>query len=305
MKRITRSFRLFHRSMQISRHPIFIFMEGKKIDPFFYGKIVSSVCCPNGITYSTHKAIELSGQGGGKQVLLSFFQYLKQKSALTEKFKGKTTVAAFFLDKDIDDVLRINLNSDHLIYTVYYDIYSHIYIEGDLTEAIAVAASLDPNSVKTQFGDCQLLRCQLAYQWKDWVKLCLFTAKKKINCRSNYRVMSQVNNPICGPLDQIAFTKHINELKSKLGLSGKKFNRAFNRISKYVDEIYSNGLHDRIFKGKWYCFLFTEHIRALNSTADCAGLENRLSSSIMPTIDFNQPWSEHYKQPLRKLISIL
>ncbi len=238
-------------------------------------------------------------------MLLSFFQYLKNKSALIDDFKGKKTAVIFYLDKDVDDILGIIYHSPHLVYTTYYDVYNHIIIEGKIPEAISAAASLDPQSIRTELSDCYTFRCQLAQQWKDWVKLCLFTAKKKVNCRANYRLTSKVNNLANGSLNHTAYTKVISDLKSQLGLADEQFNRAFNRISRLVDEIYSNDQQDRVFKGKWYCILFASYIKKRYSTADCNGLDSRLPSNIALTLDFNQPWAEHFIRPLRQLVQIL
>lgn len=303
MKPITRSFKAFHREMQISRHPVFIFVEGKKIDPYFYGKIASSVCQSNGITYSLHKAVEFSKQGGGKQVLLSFFRYLKRKSSLVDNFKGQTTVSVFFLDKDIDDVLRIQLKSSHLIYTAHYDVYNHIYLEGNLTEAISAAASIDPNVVKDQFSDCEGLRRELACLWKDWIKLCIYAAKKKIKCMENYSVNSAINNTTDGSLNIRTHSSCINGMKKQLGFTDAKFNRSFKRISELVDEIYNNNCQDSIFKGKWYCVLLAVHIkRIFGTTADCNGLEDRITSAIEPTLNYDESWADHFKLPLENII---
>jgi len=291
--------------MQISRHSVFVFVEGKKVDPYFYGKIAGSVCQPKGISYSLCKASEISGDGGGKQVLLSLFQYLRKKSALIDNFKGKKMAVIFYLDKDVDDILRTTRRSSHLVYTTYYDVYNHIFVEGKLAEAICAAASLDSQSLQSKLGDCRAFRYNLALQWKDWVKLCLFTAKKKVNCRANYRVTSQVNNSANGSLNHTSYAQVINTLKSRLGLTVQQFNRAFHRVSRLVDKMYSDDQHDYVFKGKWYCFLFTSYVRKRYSTADCHGLDSRLPSNMALTLDFNQPWADHFKQPLKQIIQTL
>ena len=288
--------------MQMSRYSVFVFVEGKIADPYFYGKISSSVCKQNGVSYCLCKADELSGIDGGKQVLLSFFKYLKNNSSLICDFKEKKTGVIFYLDKDVDDILRKKRKSPHLVYTTYYDVYNHIFNEGNIAEALSAAASLDPQFVQTRMGDCQILRCTLANLWKDWVKLCLFTAKKKARCRSNYRSISRINKSGCGSVDLAIHNNHIRELKSILGISDEKFQRSFNHLSKFVDGKYSDGRQDEIFKGKWYCFLFAEYVRALKIKADCNGLGNRLPYLVASSIDFDQHWSEHFKQPLVNII---
>lgn len=302
MTRLTRDFPSYHRSMQISANSVFVFVEGKKVDPFFYGAISHSVCKDKRIPYVLCKASELSGSGGGKQVLLSYFQYLRRKSFLKDDFKGKKMTTIFYLDKDVDDILRTLRHSPHLVYTAYYDVCNHLFIEGNLSKALAVAASLDPGIVKSRITSNPALRLQLAQRWKDWVKLCLFTTKKKINCQANYGLTSRVNNSPGGLFNQTAYNQLINEMKFKLGLTDQQFSRAFNRVSRFVDQIYANGLQDRVFKGKWYGYLCVEYVRRINTTAHCQGLPDRLPGCISASIDFNAPWADYFKQPLKKLI---
>lgn len=300
--RLTRAFPAFRRSLQVSNNSVFILVEGKKVDPYFYGSIARDVCLSKGITWSTRIAAEISGHGGGKEVLLSLFEYLRNRSALFEDFKGKKMVVIFFLDKDVDDILRTTRRSSHVVYTIYYDVYNHLFAEGDISKGLAAAASLDPHFIESQIPDCQVLRRQLAEQWKDWVKLCLFTAKKKVNCQSNYRLTSQINVPACGPLDPARHEGQLQGLKRRLKLTDRQFNRSFKRVSELVDGHYSDGRHDCVFKGRWYCHLFADYTRRLDATADCNGLADRLPSTIASNLDFGKPWADHFKRPLIELL---
>lgn len=304
MSRLTHCFKAYLRYMQMSRHQVFVFVEGKVTDPYFYGKICDSVCRPAGISYEICRPRDLSRDSGGKQVVISFFEYLRRKSALIHIFKGKSTGVVFFLDKDVDDFLRTQRHSEHMVYTLYYDVDNHIFIEGDLVEAVAASASMDLQEVRDYLGDCDHWRCEVAELWKQWIELCLFVAKKKIHCECNYRVASRINNPLHGPVDQAAYTHRLQSIESKLGLTSKQFRRAFRRVSKMVDGLYAQGEHDRVFKGKWYALLLAATIRdrVRNRPIHSAGLETRLRSNAAMTLDFEQPWADHFKEPVRDLI---
>src|SRR5438445_2421225 len=143
MSRLFHSWAGFARGMQISRTQLFVFIEGQDNDPYFYSKICESVCVPAGVSYEHRVARELPGGAGGKGALLIFFQYLRRKRLLLSDFKGKRTAAVFFLDKDIDDVLRTRVRSPHVVYTEYYDVENHLFAAADLAEAAAAAASFD------------------------------------------------------------------------------------------------------------------------------------------------------------------
>lgn len=304
MKRLTHDFKAYLRYMQISRYQVFVFVEGKITDPYFYGNICGSICQPAGISYEICRSQELSRDRGGKQVLISFFEYLRRKSALVHIFKGKSTGVVFFLDKDVDDFLRTQRRSEHIVYTLYYDVENHIFVEGDLVEAVAASASMDCQEVRACLGDCDHWRREVAEQWKQWVKLCLFVAKKKINCECNYRVASRINDPLHGPVDQTAYSRHLRNIESKLGLTSKQFGRAFRRVSRLVDDLYAQGEYDRIFKGKWYALLLAATIRdgIGNRPIHSAGLQTRLRSNAAMTLDFEKPWADHFKEPVRNLI---
>jgi hypothetical protein len=304
MTRLTRSFRAYLRSMQMSRHGVFAFVEGKRADPYFYGEICRSVCGTSGISYEIRRSWELANGGGGKQTLISFFEYLRRKSALVDVFKGKGTGILFFLDKDVDDLLGRQRRSPHVVYTRYYDVENHIFTEADLIKAAAGAASLDRQEVLSCFADGEAWRCKVAAWWKEWVTLCLFVAKKKISCESNYGVPSRINNPAHGPVDQAAYRAHQKRIRSKLGFADPQFRRAFGRVARLVDGIYAQGEHDRLFKGKWYGPLLADTITDTmgSSRVDSAGLAKRLSDSVRMTLDFDAPWADYFKEPLRRVI---
>jgi len=304
MNRLTHNFQDSLRAMQMSRNRIFVFVEGKVADPYFYGQVCHSVCGPAGLSYIINTPQQLKAEGGGKQILISFFEYLRRESALIGVFKGKSTGVLFFLDKDVDDFLRTQRRSKHVVYTKHYDVQNHIFAEGDLIKAVAASASLDYNEVLVCLSSSNQWGHEVAQQWKQWVALCLFVAKKKANCECNYRVTSRINNPIHGPIDQTAYSDHLQRVQIKLGLTDKQFKRAFGRISRLVDRIYALGQHDRVFKGTWYPLLLATTIRDRIRTRsiDSGGLETRLPSSTASTLDFDAPWAEYFKQPLRNLI---
>lgn len=304
MTRLTHSFSAYLRYMQMSGHQLFVFVEGKKTDPYFYDRICCSVCRTAGVSYQIRRSQELAKGIGGKQALLCFFEYLRSKSALVDVFKGKSTGVLFFLDKDVDDFLRTQRCSPHVVYTYYYDVENHIFLEADLVDAAAASASLDHQEVLASITGGEGWRSGVAERWKEWVTLCLFVAKKKVNCESNYRVPSRINNPTHGPVDQAAYRQCQERIQTRLGLTERKFKRSFRRVAGLVDAIYAQGEHDRVFKGKWYPLVLAATVRdgAGGQRVNPKGLAGRITSCAALTLDFDAPWAEHFKQPLRDLI---
>ncbi len=305
MNRLRHSPSGYLRTMQISRTQVFAFVEGKKNDPFFYGKVCASVCQSVSVSYEICKAQELPGGAGGKQALIGFFEDLKQKSALTDSFKGKNTIAIFFLDKDVDDFLGKQLHSEHIVYTEYYDVENYLFIEGDIGEAAAASASMDTQLVLAGFGDYEDWHRRVAECWKAWVKLCMFAVQRNIRCECNYGVTSRINSPLHGPVDSAAYTQRLTTLENESGLSSEQFEKVFEEVSRLVDDLYARGEHDRIFKGKWYTTFLEIEIKAIAGNRPInskGGLANRLPNAIALTLDFGNPWADYFKQPLRRLI---
>ncbi|HEX9990603.1 MAG TPA: DUF4435 domain-containing protein [Chloroflexia bacterium] len=306
MSRLTHSFPGLRRAMQMSRTRLFAFVEGKS-DRYFYGRICRSICEPAGIAFEVSSADIISGTGGGKTVLLAFFEYLRQRSSLLDNLHGKTTGSIFFLDKDIDDVLRTQRRSDHLVYTRYYDLENHIFVQGNLISAAAAVAGLDEDWLRLRLGDADLWRLKVAEHWKDWVTFCMFSRKRKIRCRYNYGSASCLNVPPQDPPSAVLKAQHLTALEALSGRTSHQFRRSMRAIASLVDYFYARGYHDHVFRGKWYPELIEEELKAIAGTEllDASGIRNRIVFALLMTIDFEGHWAEYFKEPVRRLIGRL
>ena len=305
MKKPRYSLRGYLRRMQMSRCALFIFVEGPN-DRYIYSKIVEPVCQKNGVTYEISSGNEIDVRGGGKEVLLGFFDYLKRHGSLIDSFKGKITISIFFLDKDVDDWLRTKRHSEHIVYTETYEIENYLFIHGDLAEAAAASVSLDVRSVRTRVGDYDGWRQRSAEKWKEWVKLCLFSNTHRIKCVSNYgQPASRVNDDPCGSVNRQKLESHLRILQEKSGVSPTQFERSFGRLSRKVDTIYAEMRYDSIFKGRWYMIFLVAEIesaagaRQFNRGSLSFG---RLLSGLAQTLDFNSPWARHFTAPVSRLL---
>jgi uncharacterized protein DUF4435 len=302
MSRLRYSERAFVRSLQLSRHDLFIFVEGWS-DRYFYDKICQSLCPAINLTYSLRTAAELPGQTGGKEALIYFFSFLRSQRLLLHAFKGKKLAVAFFLDKDVDDYLKRKKRSPHIIYTEYYCLENHLLKYCNLTDAVAAAASLDLASVDAAFGVQEAWMSKAAAEWQDWVELCLLARALNSNCSCGYHRHSQVNKGPYGGIDQTAYTQAKATIQAAISLPPVSFHRRLAKIERYVRNVYSSGEHDRVFKGKWYAAFAAEDVkkaaagRAFNSN----GFESRLLAIAAASIDTTKGWCEYFKEPLRIL----
>jgi len=294
----------FLRSMQMSRSTLFAFVEGKQHDPFVFGMLCSSVCSPRNVTYQICKANELLGSSGGKTALLTFHEYLRRRKALTTVLGGKTTHAIFFIDKDIDDILRCQRKCCHLVYTRYYDIQNDIFLNGRILEAVAASASLDPRTLTPFFANGRSWCRIAAERWKDWVILCIIATLRCINHQCNYRVLSKVQCKSTGVPDSIKVNQMKLSLMAKCGFDAVTFERIYLSIKRKVTKIYNSGEQDRIFKGKWYPAILDEDVfrQFGNNCYNKKGFVTRITSALALTLRAEDAWAQTYRLAIEHVL---
>jgi hypothetical protein len=94
-------------------------------------------------------------------------------------------------------------------------------------------------------------------------------------------------------------------MESLSGLSNDEFQRHLTAARRLVKSIYQRSQHDILFKGKWYlAFARRELDNASGGTPyNRNGAADRLFGGLLATTNFDAPWSEHFRQPLRLALS--
>ena len=308
MSRLRWSFSGYVRKMQISKTSLFTFVEGFK-DRYFYSQIALSECQVRNVVYQVVTGEELpQSGGGGKQTLLSFFDSLEAKGLLFQRFRNSVTASIFFLDKDIDDIIGIKRDSDHIVYTEHYDIESYLFVYGEIGQAAASAAALDVGTVKIGLGDYIEWRDRAAARWKSWVKLCVFAAIHNVGAGRYYsRPTSQINLGIRGPVDQVQYDSHRSAIELSSGMEPELFHHAFEQVSNRVDHIYIEGKYDQVFKGKWYLEFLEEDIHGIAGDVrfDHRSLKTRMRSALEQTLNLDESWAFQFRTPVEHLVRSL
>jgi hypothetical protein len=306
VSRLRHRFSGFVRTLQISRHSVFAFVEGKKIDSNFYGNICRGVCDRSNLSYQIRLARELPYKTGGKCTLIRFYRYLRRNKKLIMNFGSKKAALVFFLDKDVDDVLRKKCRSTHVIYTKYYEIHNHLFLNGDLVKAVAVATSIDENRIRhSTFFRNNWCR-SAAHRWREWVILCLFSRIYRVGNR-NYGACSRINSPINGFVDDNLFKAEVKKAQRCLGWTTNKMHAMLSRVEKIVDRHFANDSQDTIFKGKWYSTLIEQDLREFfrGKNVDISGVANRIEYVLAATLDYKAPWTEHFTGALEQVLAEL
>jgi hypothetical protein len=305
--RIVHSLRGYLRYMQMSQAVVFAFVEGKKNDPYFYGQICAVVCNKRQIAYQICKANEIPSRAGGKKVLLEFYDFLRKQKALRTNLGGKDTIAVFFSDKDIDDILRQCRRSRHVIYTRYYDVENEIFLNGNLSQGCAAAASLDPACLAPLLSGSHSWCKRAAERWREWVVLCIIATLKGIRqqCNyGNYGVLSMMQNPANGMIDATKLAQRKAHMERKSGMAPTEFAALYASVTKRVRRLYSSGQQDKVFKGKWYPILLDEDIKRLigRSVYNRQGFSARVTSAVAATLRFPDTWALYYTNRLADVV---
>lgn len=303
MSRLIRSHAAFRRSMQISATSLFVFVEGQDSDPFFYDRLCESALKGSNVAYRVVRADRV-GSSGGKQTLLTLYDYLRTVSSLLDSFKGKRTGCVLYLDKDLEDVFHTKIFSDHIVYTRYYHVENYLFVAGDILEGAAAAASLDEESIAPTIGNLADWRLRKATLWKDYVVLCLFSEVFEVHSRCHYKRMdSPINLTPGATTDPTQYAVCRQELRSGYAGTDADFNRDFSRVERMVDRYYRMGRHDLIFKGKWYVRHLQSDIEAamIGQNFSSHGLPNAITAALRASIDFDGEWATHLKAPLRSV----
>jgi hypothetical protein len=303
MNRLKHSPAGYRRRLQIGTAQVVFITEGKT-DRYFYSKLFDQECRRHGLSCNVRIARELPGNAGGKKALLKYFDYLRRQKSLCSTLGSKITAVIFLLDKDIDERRRRCRRSIHTIYTEGYDYENYIFANGDLVEAGAAAAGLDIMSVRPVVGDTSRWIRRVADEWRDWVKVCVFSLTRRIIIGGNYGVCpSPINHPPYGGVDHAALSARLQQLEQVSGLSSKSFRRSWNSVSRMVDQLYSDGREHEVFKGKWFAWFLAHDLTqaAAGRDANLASLEKRLAHHVAMTVDYSGSWGDE----LRKSVQVV
>ena len=306
MCNLRHSYAGYLRLMQMSAIQLYVFVEGKQCDPYFFAEACSATLGSQ-VTYEIVIARKLPGNSGGKQALLSFFIYLRGRSSLITILGGNKTACIFFLDKDLDDLQRRKKRSMHVVYTQHYDVQNYVFEHGDLTKGSAVAASIDPHRLESDLDDSSQWCRQIAILWRDWVALCMQMIIDGIPCEANYRVLSPVQTRLCGPVDPVALNAFTSKIARRHHIPVAELRNKLGSYIKRIDHYLKRGEHHRVFKGKWFVSILADDIDRImgGDFYDNDSLARRLQSTITATLDFSEPWADYFKQSLIDIANML
>lgn len=248
--RLGHSPKAFVRSVQMSLFGVVAVVEGIDDRPFYSTLI-------EGITGGHRVRIALANElvgfklGTGKPGVLAAYRKLKRMKALSSSIGGVNRRIVFWLDKDIDDILRKQARSEHVVYTSYYSAENHIFSAADLTRAIALAADLDVESVASVLGhDQDDWRRRVADAWCEWTCFCVAVHRNALGLPGYREHSSQFHEECPRRPAQTARDALLARARSLVGAA--ELTAIMHRSRRLVSRSRGRGGWDVTFNGKWY-----------------------------------------------------
>lgn len=235
----------------------FLLVEGKVFDRYFVEKVCANSDKLNSAGYQIYMISQIrndsGASGGGKDAIISLFDYCRKVGKLRQRNTTGERVVAFIADRDAQHITGGMRRSPHLIYTVYADVEAHIFSEADEIEALALAASLDRANATELLGALGDWRRDIADIWRPWIELCYVAAATNASCwvslskpKSLIHDGKQSRN-----LNSELLPKAIKVVRDRSTLDDIDFASRTSHIMSKIESIYNKDRQVFLLKGKW------------------------------------------------------
>jgi hypothetical protein len=284
----------FLRLIQISSANVAVITEGRIDRLFWWAASKEALRSRSHISLTVRSARELPEvHAGGKSAVRSYFEFLRRKGSLTSHLGGKTSVIAFCLDKDLDDLTRQRIRSSHVIYTELFDVESYLFKFGNIRLASSIATSIDEETIGTAIGPVNEWLSHVTESWRDWVEICVFEITGCHTVTGNYGRFSSPIHDVGGSVSSSKLATCLTDLQMRTGLAPSEFQQRWDRNSRKVTKYYRKGLADKIFKGKWYLWFLLRDLKKVlaDRDVDWSGLRDQLPNHFFHTLDFGAEWA--------------
>ncbi len=242
------------RASQMQASECTIYVEGTDADLFYYSSVLRKTTAALGFSAEFRKSSEIGGPGEGKPRCLEYFQYLSANNQLISVLANKWTASLFFLDKDIDDIENLLINSPHICYTTHCCVENHIVRESNVPGAVAAAVSVTIEKVEASVGSVPDWLATCCAAWRDWISICILSKTLGVPIRNYSRksqVQSESDDPE-SPTDSSKRSQYLADIERHAALSRAEWERKQTEVHALIGTLSRQGKWDSVFKGKWY-----------------------------------------------------
>jgi hypothetical protein len=294
------------RKIRISSKQIFAFCEGKCYDKVFYDSIMKEALVKTNMEYEIIQINTQSNGTGGKMAVIEALNLFTKKNYLMNCIDGKLFKVIFFLDKDADCICDNMINNDHVIYTSLYDVESHLYYEDNFHRALGAALTIPENEVPDVFRNQKELCESIASSWKEWIALCVYSQKYRVNVGCGYSRPSKINGKdLISNLDKKTYNGFCSEIINKRNITEDEFSDQIQKIMLKITNLQTSGFLFSLFKGKWMNSIISKKIQTHINLNGCysQSIEERISASSLATLNYDGEWVLYYTKKILHVIN--
>ena len=303
-KRLRRKPDSQEKALKISERKVFGICEGRSFDPYVYSELIKRAFPTSKRFYQINRVEEIEGLSG-KNGILKLLKELKSRKVLAAEFKGKDFCCVFFMDKDIDDILKMRFRSSAVFYTDAYDLEGQLYRDSNLLHAVAVGLQAELDLVPSDYRSAAKWISDRAVAWHEWLILCIFSEMHQVHVGCSFGRISPINPFLIGQTNHDQYLAFKSSLKSMSGFSATKFDKEFKDIESLCEGLLRRGVLWTVFKGKWLEAILEAELKSKlqGKLVNFNGVGARVSTSVLGHFDAQSSWAKKVIIKLNKVIT--
>lgn len=305
MTKLLQDAKAFAAMVKMSRFGVYVLVEGRTGDRTFYGRILEHHATAKSLGYVVRLVEDIKldeTSAGGKTAILKMFNFFESNEMLVQHNSHGSRRIGFMLDRDYDHLAEVGRSNPHLIYTKNSDVEAEILLNGDLIRATATTYWIGDSDVGRIIPDQEELLSELAIKYRDWITLLVLAVKYNVATHVHHARVSKVNVDEFGPVDPASVSRALNAIKACLDTDSAEEQVA--SVYQDVNAIFESGQERSLLKGEWiasfikYLIDHQQHFRVRTNTQ-----RDSLLSTCCETLEFTEPWIEHFHDRLTNLLS--
>lgn len=295
----------------MSQDALFVIVEGKVADPYFAEKLCQSSTAILRVGYQVHMITQIKSPSGayagGKDAVLSYYEYCSRAGKLTQRNSSGQKRLAFIVDRDAQQLTGGMRRSRHVVYTYYADTEALVFSESNEAESLALAASLDKvttNSLLTFLGDWRSL---LADAWRPWIELCCLASAARSRTWVGFgKAQSLIHDgPLHRNLDTAKLAVAERAVEDTSLFTGAVFVSLRKSVLEKVHRVYQQGNGATLLKGKWLPAQLTLVVKQFFPDAgdwDEEGFRESVRRCYEANLSFDGPGARQMRDKLEALL---
>jgi hypothetical protein len=287
---------------------LFIVVEGKETDPWFYDAIAGSsdqLVNHGYYIYRVEYAIGGTGNtGGGKAQVLELYRHLRRHDSLTVSSRsGGHKTVMFVIDADHDRLTGKMIKSKHITYTRLPDAEAHLFDSCNMLKVIQVLSSGTTAESAQILGWLGDWRDRLATLWREWFEVCLVGYFAGVS-GPRIGTKSYVHQNYFGSTDHEKLENLRLSIKQRC-VDPQRFDDACDNARRRVSDAFAAGGGKQLLKGKW----LASYLRSmLNEYAKMHGTaQTKDDGSVLVAVkacaSFSTTWTSYYRRRFEALVS--